>query len=490
MPNRINTEKEMPEEIKKTTNLKKLVKLAHNNAYFFKDPDSRAFAKIKKGEHREELYPLKSSSFEDWLSAIIFKDSGEVAMSKLKSDATEFLEGETKFSGKTHEAGLRAMGNEEYIEIDLGDKGWNSIYITKDNWRGRKHKNYFYRNKSMKALPVPSRDKLDKDWIGNIFNIGGNSQSMLIMGWLIGCFMPDGPIPMLVIQGEKGSGKSFLASMLRSLVDPVKADKTSMPSSERDLYVQAQNNYVLSFDNQRTLHKRHSDWLCRMVTGGGYSTRRLYTNNEEEVFSVTRPIILNGITQITDQPDLIDRSIFINTPVIDANSRKPEKELLNSFNTQKPMILGELCNALSASLRNKNKKYGPLPRMADFAKFVSGAEEELGWEKDSFVDAMNANRMEALEEMNEYDYLLSLILELGRKNKNLAFIFNGTAEQLFEKLIEMIPGKLQKSAFHGSPAALAKKLNGLKPVLREMGIVIKNNKSNGKRIKRIEWVVN
>ena len=274
----------MPEVIEKTTKLKKLVKLAHNNAYFFKDPDSRAFAKIKKGEHREELYPLKSSSFEDWLSAIIFKDSGEVAMSKLKSDATEFLEGETKFSGKTHEAGLRAMGNEEYIEIDLGDKGWNSIYITKDNWRVRKHKNYFYRNKSMKALPVPSRDKLDKDWIGNIFNIGGNSQSMLIMGWLIGCFMPDRPKPMLVIQGEQGSGKSFLASMLRSLVDPAKADKTSLPSSERDLYVQAQNNYVLSFDNQRTLHRRHSDWLCRMVTGGGYSTRRLYTNNEEEVF--------------------------------------------------------------------------------------------------------------------------------------------------------------------------------------------------------------
>ncbi len=480
----------MPEVIEKTTKLKKLVKLAHNYAYFFKDPDSRAFAKIKKGEHREELYPLKSSSFEDWLSAIIFKDSGEVAMSKLKSDATEFLEGETKFSGKTHEAGLRAMGNEEYIEIDLGDKGWNSIYITKDNWRVRKHKNYFYRNKSMKALPVPSRDKLDKDWIGNIFNIGGNSQSMLIMGWLIGCFMPDRPKPMLVIQGEQGSGKSFLASMLRSLVDPVKADKTSMPGSERDLYVQAQNNYVLSFDNQRTLHKRHSDWLCRMVTGGGYSTRRLYTNNEEEVFRVTRPIILNGITQIADQPDLIDRSIFINTPVIDANSRKPEKELLNSFNTQKPMILGELCNALSASLRNKKKEYARLPRMADFAKFVSGAEEELGWKKDSFVDAMNANRMEALEEMNEYDSLLSLILELGRKNKDLAFIFNGTAEQLYQGLIEMIPVKHQKSTFPGSPAALSKKLNGLKPVLREMGMVIKNLKSNGKRIKEIEWVEN
>jgi len=480
----------MPEKIKKTTNLHKLVILARKNADFFQDLDSRAYASIIKGEQRGELYPLNSSCFEDWLSAINFKVFDEVAPSKLKLDVKAHLEVESKLSGKIHKVGLRVIGNEEFIEIDLGDKDWKSVQITKDGWRVREHKNFFYRNKSMKALPVPSRDKLDKDWIGNIFNIGGNSQSMLIMGWLIGCFMPEGPKPMLVIQGEQGSGKSFLASILRSLVDPAKADKTSLPSSERDLYVQAQNNYVLSFDNQRTLHKRHSDWLCRMVTGGGYSTRRLYTNNEEEVFSVTRPIILNGITQITDQPDLIDRSIFINTPVIDANSRKPEKELLNSFNTQKPMILGELCNALSASLRNKKKEYARLPRMADFAKFVSGAEEELGWKKDSFVDAMNANRMEALEEMNEYDSLLSLILELGRKNKNLAFIFNGTAEHLFERLIEMIPGKLQKSAFPGSPATLSKKLNGLKPVLREMGIVIKNNKSNGKRIKRIEWVAN
>ena len=489
MPNRIAWEKEMPEEIKKTTNLRKLVKLALKNAFFFKDPDSRAFARIKIGKHHE-LYPLRSSSFEDWLSAINFKEFDEVAPSKLKSDVTLHLEGTTRLLGDTHAVSLRVYGMEKYIELDLGDKDWKSVCITKDGLKVRKHKNFFYRNKSMKALPFPSRDKLDKNWAENIFNISGNSQSMLIMGWLIGCFMSEGPKPMLVIQGEQGSGKSFLASILRSLVDPAKADKTSLPSSERDLYVQAQNNYVLSFDNQRTLYKRHSDWLCRMVTGGGYSTRRLYTNTEEEVFSASRPIILNGITQIADQPDLIDRSIFINIPGINADERKPEKELLNSLENIKPQILGEICNALSAILRNKKKEYDHLPRMADFANFVSRAEEELGWQEGSFVDAMNANRREALEEMNEYDPLLSLIQELARKNKNLAYIFSGTPVQLFKRLIEMIPGKFQKSAFPESPATLSKRLNGLKPVLRVMGIEIKDIKSNGKRIKRIEWVVN
>ena len=127
----------------------------------------------------------------------------------------------------------------------------------------------------MQSLPIPSKEKITKDWIQTNLNTQGDQQSMLIMGWLIGCFMLLGPDPLLVIQGEQGSGKSLLASMMRSLVDPAKADKSSLPSSERDLYVQAQNNYVLSFDNQRTLYKKHSDWLCRMATGGGYSTRRL-----------------------------------------------------------------------------------------------------------------------------------------------------------------------------------------------------------------------
>ena len=115
----------MPEEIKKTTNLKKLVKLAHNNAFFFKDPDSRAFARIKIGKHHE-LYPLRSSSFEDWLSAINFKEFDEVALSKLKSDVTLHLEGTTRLLGDTHAVSLRVYGMEKYIELDLGDKA-NSL---------------------------------------------------------------------------------------------------------------------------------------------------------------------------------------------------------------------------------------------------------------------------------------------------------------------------------------------------------------------------
>jgi hypothetical protein len=38
-----------------------------------------------------------------------------------------------------------------------------------------------------------------------------------------------------------------------------------------------------------------SDTLCSLSTGGGFSVRALYTNNDEVLFDAARPIILNGI---------------------------------------------------------------------------------------------------------------------------------------------------------------------------------------------------
>jgi hypothetical protein len=34
--------------------------------------------------------------------------------------------------------------------------------------------------------------------------------------------------------------------------------------------------------------------LCRLATGGGFSTRKLYTDDEEQLFNAQRPSILNG----------------------------------------------------------------------------------------------------------------------------------------------------------------------------------------------------
>ena len=62
--------------------------------------------------------------------------------------------------------------------------------------------------------------------------------------------------------------------------------------------IAASNSRVCSLANLSRLPISSSDGLCRLSTGGGFSTRALYTDGEEMIFEAKRPIILNGIEEL------------------------------------------------------------------------------------------------------------------------------------------------------------------------------------------------
>jgi hypothetical protein len=49
----------------------------------------------------------------------------------------------------------------------------------------------------------------------------------------------------------------------------------------------------VALDNLSDIKPWLSDCLCRLSTGGGFSTRTLFENDEETIFNATRPVILN-----------------------------------------------------------------------------------------------------------------------------------------------------------------------------------------------------
>ena len=59
--------------------------------------------------------------------------------------------------------------------------------------------------------------------------------------------------------------------------------------------IAATNGWTVAFDNLSGLPPWLSDSLCTLATGGGFSTRELYTDGDEKLFEATRPIIINGI---------------------------------------------------------------------------------------------------------------------------------------------------------------------------------------------------
>jgi putative DNA primase/helicase len=59
--------------------------------------------------------------------------------------------------------------------------------------------------------------------------------------------------------------------------------------------VTAINGWLLAYDNITTIPDWLSDSLCRVVFGGGFSGRALYSDDERSVVFAQRPVILNGI---------------------------------------------------------------------------------------------------------------------------------------------------------------------------------------------------
>jgi hypothetical protein len=163
--------------------------------------------------------------------------------------------------------------------------------------------------------------------------------------------------------------------ILRELVDPSFAPLRSLPRNERDLIITAKNNWCLAFDNISKIPNWLSDGFCRLSTGGGLSTRELYTDSEETLFNVTRPLILNGINDLATRGDLVDRSIIIDLPRINGGSRKLERDIVREFEAAKPKIFGSILNLLSGILAAKDLiKMNSYSRMADFEHWICAAE--------------------------------------------------------------------------------------------------------------------
>ena len=186
--------------------------------------------------------------------------------------------------------------------------------------------------------------------------------------------------------------------MLRALIDPNMAPLRAEPREARDLAITAQNGWVLAFDNLSHLAPWLSDAFCRLSTGGGWVTRTFYTDADEMIFEAQRPLIVNGIEDIVTSSDLLERTIPITLPTIPEHARVSERVFWRNFRKVQPAILGALLDAVVRGLRDVGDvELDTLPRMADFAVWVTAASPSFGWLPGRFLDAYAGNRKEAHE---------------------------------------------------------------------------------------------
>jgi hypothetical protein len=273
--------------------------------------------------------------------------------------------------------------------------------------------------------------------------------------------------------------------MLRDLIDPNIASLRSEQRDERDLMLAATNGWIVALDNLSKLPVWLSDALCRLSTGGGFATRTLYENDEETLFTAMRPIILNGIEELTTRSDLLDRSVIIHLPAIPPDRRKSEAELWLDFESIRPFVLGNLLDGVSHALRNIGQvQLDQKPRMADFALWATAAEESLGLDKGAFISAFMGNRESANELALEASPIASTLVELVSQQGE----WKGNSSELLEALNQRAGDELKKQqGWPKRPNALSGAVKRIAPNLRAAGIECNMGRTKAGRFITLEY---
>lgn len=429
----------------------------------FHSPDRTAYATVQAGKHAE-TWRVDSSPFSHWLRDQYYQaEKGGTPSSQALRDAIEQLKARALFGGgDQREVFLRVAEISRKIYIDLTNSEWEVVEVSADGWDVISEPPIkFRRPSSMKALPTPQRGGNPSD-LGKLMNLQDASDLVLILGWLVGSLRNRGPYPILIIQGEQGTAKSTLARLLRGLVDPSVAPLRSPPRSEYDLVIYSANSWCLAFDNLSYLPPWLADGLCRLSTGGGFGTRKLYSNEEELVFDTKRPVILNGITDLAARGDVADRALVVNLLPIPEADRRTEEEIEKRFSGLAPKILGSLLDAVSMALRRVDGvRLHKSPRMADFAKWVVAAEPAFQC-RASFLPTYLDNRSASMEVGLESDPVAVALLTLVEKE---AGSWEGTPTELYTELSSLTPDQ-RSAAWPKAANALSSRIRRLAPSLR------------------------
>jgi hypothetical protein len=439
-----------------------------SEALLFHDRAGIAFASFETGGH-QETWAIRSRQFRLFARRLYFRAKEESPSGNAITDGLATIEAEAIFDGPEIDVHLRIAGDRNTIYIDLGDPDWKAIAITGTSWTVVEHPVRFRRPRGMAPLPEPIRGG-ELTELERFLNLGSDDDMRLVVGWLLAASRPTGnPYPAAVFHGEQGSAKSTTARALRELIDPSTVPLRAAPRDVRDLMISASNSWIVSFDNLSHLQPWLSDALCRLSTGGGFSTRELYADDVEVILEAQRPVILNGIEELATRSDLLDRALLFNLPPIPKSKRRSEADFWRDYYHVRPRILGALCDTLTDALTQLNATTLPrLPRMADFALWVTAAESGLGWQSGAFLASYERNRGQGHELALEASVVGPPLLEVAEQG------FEGTATELLELLIAKVDEKLVKQPdWPKNGRALSGLIKRLAPNLRALGYEVK-----------------
>ncbi len=446
----------------------------------FHDEQKDAYIALDISGH-QEIWPCKGKSMKRLIASKSWEKNKKPLSSESIKSIVGVLEGKGCFEGKQIKLHNRVAWYNNDLWLDLTNEKWQTIKINKNGWEIiDKSPIIFKRYNHSQSQVIPTKNGDVKLFL-NYINVTNQEHKLLLLVFLVSCFIPDFPHTLLVVFGAQGSSKTTLSKLTRLVADPSIIDVVALPDSQRELVQILAHHHFLFFDNVSHVSEDGSDTICKAITGSGFSKRELYENDEDIIYKFQRCIGINGINLVTIRPDLLERSLLIELERIDKEKRKQEKEIYTNFTKDLPYILGGVLDVLTRAIEIKPRlNVSNLPRMADWANWGCAISEALGYTKEEFLKAYE-NNINRQAEMLLNENIVATTLFLFMEDK---LEWKGTATELLQRLYEktsMDYFEKQEKFWPKSAGSLSRRLNELSTYLKQIGILVTINTTGQER---------
>ena len=457
------------EDFKKETQAETIIRLVEEkDTILFHDTAKDPYAAIMIDGHRE-VWGIDNGDFNTWLNSLYYSAEKKPAKKDSLSQAKEVLKARAVFENtKAIPLDTRVAQLDNAFWYNLSNDDWNAVKITNDGWEIVDNPPIMFKRFRHQNCQFKPSTEGDIRRVLKYINLQDNHTMFLC--WLVCCFVPNIPHAMPIFFGEKGAAKTTACTLLKKLIDPSALETLTIPKTSRSLAVNLQQHWFLPFDNVSRIDEETSDTLCRAITGGGIQQRKLFTDADDYIFTFQKCLALNGINNIANRPDLLDRAILIELCRIDENNRRELSELMADFEKDLPCILGGIFDTLSKAMSlYPTIKLDTLPRMADFARWGYAIGEALGGLGNEFLGEYNANQGKRNIEILNTDIVATLVVAFMKDKSE----WTGLVSELYNQLSAMAPQygiNSKGKEFPTVPQVFSRRLNNLQSNLAEAGI--------------------
>ena len=432
----------------------------------FRDQYDAPYARIRDVDRSIKVLPVRGEKFKNALIRAYTKEHGEPPKASMLKRSIEAAIAEADLAEKA-EMHLRIAqaGNKFYY--NLADRSGTVIEIDSTGWRVCKEAPACFREYPLTGgqlqpdpyNPVPISKIFD--WI----NISDPLARVLMEVSLVSSFMPGIKHPLLMLNGHQGSAKTTAARILKALVDPSAVDVGPIPKTIAETAQLLSHQHFTVFDNLSEIKPAVSNLLCQAVTGGVFSKRRLYTDEEDVVLRMDGCVAATGINIVAEKADLLDRSLLFRLERISEARRKDEASFWAEVNAATPGLLASIFYTVSeAMVRLPNIKLRKSHRMADFYKAGIAISRALGYKEQEFERAMEQNRRNVELAALEGEPLCEAVAMFMLRKSS----WTGTASELLRELLQTnVAGALPKA-----PNQLSRKLKEIELTLRNFKIYV------------------